>query len=202
MCLQWTLYQVVTNRPKSRFSADKKVGFLIKIETWINQNSVVTGIWTDPEKDKSLAVLFSEQSLVEKRYFNKIAVLYQGAGKRPQPIFPQCLLYVSSWFNIMPAPRRSSFFFKWFAKIAIFEFYFKHVKSSVGYENLHSNSPSHNKQTLKISWKSTGWFFQNKLLKKAIFPKNECYGRDDHDDHDEVVYKIPYRRARAWPSGL
>ena len=47
-----------------------------EIETWINQNSVVTGIWTDPEKDKSLAVLFSEQSLVEKRYFSKIAVLY------------------------------------------------------------------------------------------------------------------------------
>ena len=46
-----------------------------KIETWINQNSVVTGIWTDPEKVKSLAVLFSEQSLVEKRYFSKIAVL-------------------------------------------------------------------------------------------------------------------------------
>ena len=32
------------------------------------------------------------------------------------------------------------------------------LKSSVGYENLHSNSPSHDKQTLKIS--------QNKLLKK------------------------------------
>ena len=47
-----------------------------KIETWINQNSVVTGIWTDPEKDKSLAVLFSEQSLVEKRCFSQIAVLY------------------------------------------------------------------------------------------------------------------------------
>ena len=47
-----------------------------KIEAWIYQNSVVTGIWTDPEKDKSLAVLFSEQSLVEKRYFSKIAVLY------------------------------------------------------------------------------------------------------------------------------
>ena len=47
-----------------------------KIETWINQNSVVTGIWTDPENVKSLAVLFSEQSLVEKRYFSKIAVLY------------------------------------------------------------------------------------------------------------------------------
>ena len=47
-----------------------------KIETWINQNSVVTGIWTDPEKDNSLAVLFSEQSLVEKRYFSKIAVWY------------------------------------------------------------------------------------------------------------------------------
>ena len=46
-----------------------------KIETWINQNSVVSGIWIDPEKDKSLAVLFSEQSLVEKRYFSKIAVL-------------------------------------------------------------------------------------------------------------------------------
>ena len=30
VCLQWTLYQVVTNRPKSRFSAAKKVGFLIK----------------------------------------------------------------------------------------------------------------------------------------------------------------------------
>ena len=50
-----------------------------EIETWINQNSVVTGIWTDPEKDKSLAVLFSEQSLVEKRYFSKIAVLYISA---------------------------------------------------------------------------------------------------------------------------
>ena len=36
----------------------------------------MTGIRTDPEKDKSLAVLFSEQSLVEKRYFSKIAVLY------------------------------------------------------------------------------------------------------------------------------
>ena len=47
-----------------------------KIETWINQNSVVTGIWTYPEKDKSLAVLFSEQSLVENRYFSKIAVWY------------------------------------------------------------------------------------------------------------------------------
>ena len=47
-----------------------------KIETWINQNSVVTGIWTDPEKDRSIAVLFSEQSLVEKRYFSKIAVWY------------------------------------------------------------------------------------------------------------------------------
>ena len=33
-----------------------------KIETWINQNSVVTGIWTYPEKEKFLAVLFSEQS--------------------------------------------------------------------------------------------------------------------------------------------
>ena len=33
-----------------------------KIATWINQNSVVTGIWTFPEKDKFLAVLFSEQS--------------------------------------------------------------------------------------------------------------------------------------------
>ena len=44
------------------------------IETWINQNSVVTGIWTYPEKDKFLAVLFSEQSLSEKRYFSKIAV--------------------------------------------------------------------------------------------------------------------------------
>ena len=33
-----------------------------KIETWINQNSVVTGIWTYPEKDKFLAVLFLEQS--------------------------------------------------------------------------------------------------------------------------------------------
>ena len=30
VCLQWTLYQLVTNRPKSRFSAAKKVGFLIK----------------------------------------------------------------------------------------------------------------------------------------------------------------------------
>ena len=47
-----------------------------KIKTWINQNSVVTGIWTDPEKDKSLAVLISEQSLSEKRYFSKIAVWY------------------------------------------------------------------------------------------------------------------------------
>ena len=47
-----------------------------EIKTWINQNSVVTGIWTDPEKDKSLAVWSSEQSLVEKRYFSKIAVLY------------------------------------------------------------------------------------------------------------------------------
>ena len=28
--LQWTLYQLVTNRPKSRFSAAKKIGFLIK----------------------------------------------------------------------------------------------------------------------------------------------------------------------------
>ena len=35
----------------------------------------MTGIWTDPEKDKSLAVLLSEQSCVEKRYFSKIAVL-------------------------------------------------------------------------------------------------------------------------------
>ena len=33
-----------------------------KIKTGINQISVVTGIWTDPEKDKSLAVLISEQS--------------------------------------------------------------------------------------------------------------------------------------------
>ena len=33
-----------------------------KIKTWINRNSVVTGIWTDPEKDKFLSVLFSEQS--------------------------------------------------------------------------------------------------------------------------------------------
>ena len=24
------------------------------------------------------------------------ALIYQGAGKRPQPIFPQCLLYVTS----------------------------------------------------------------------------------------------------------
>ena len=46
-----------------------------KIETWINQNSVVTAIWTYPEKDKFLAVLFSEQSSVEKRCFSKIAVL-------------------------------------------------------------------------------------------------------------------------------
>ena len=47
-----------------------------KIKTWINQNSVVTGIWTDPEKDKSLAVLISEQSWVEKCYFSQIAVWY------------------------------------------------------------------------------------------------------------------------------
>ena len=36
----------------------------------------MTGIWTDPEKDKFLAVLLSKQSLVEKRYFSKIAVWY------------------------------------------------------------------------------------------------------------------------------
>ena len=30
VCLQKTLYQVVTNRPKSRFSATEKIGFLIK----------------------------------------------------------------------------------------------------------------------------------------------------------------------------
>ena len=62
VCLQWTLYQVVTNRPKSRFSAAEKSRVPNKIKTWINQNSVVTGIWTYPEKDKFLAVLFSEQS--------------------------------------------------------------------------------------------------------------------------------------------
>ena len=46
------------------------------MKTWINQNSIVTGIWTDPKKNKSLAVSLSEQSLVEKRYFSKIAVWY------------------------------------------------------------------------------------------------------------------------------
>ena len=30
------------------------------------------------------------------------------------------------------------------------------LKSSVGYEHLQGNSPLHDKQTLKISWKSTG----------------------------------------------
>ena len=36
-CLQRTLYQVVTNRPKSRFSATKKVGFLIKYKLELNK---------------------------------------------------------------------------------------------------------------------------------------------------------------------
>ena len=104
-----------------------------EIETWINQNSVVTGIWTDPEKDKSLAVLFSEQSLVEKRYFSKIAVLYQCAGKRtfatpkpnpnpPKPSFFKKKLVRKSQklkkqgvltVNIIPISQKS-------AKIAIF----------------------------------------------------------------------------------
>ena len=50
----------------------------------------MTGIWTDPEMDKSLAVLISEQPLVEKRYFSKNFVWYQCAGKRtfatPKPL--------------------------------------------------------------------------------------------------------------------
>ena len=46
-------------------------------------------------------------------------------------------------------------------------------KSFVGYENLRSNSPLRYKQTLKISFKSTGYFSHNKLLKKAIFPIRE-----------------------------
>ena len=42
------------------------------------------------------------------------------------------------------------------------------LKISVGYENLHSTSPSHDKQTLKISWKSAYLFFQGKSSKNAI----------------------------------
>ena len=82
-----------------------------KIETWINQNSVVTGIWTDPEKDKSLAVLFLEQSLVEKRYFSKIAVLYISAlasapSRPPNPtLTPQN--QASSKKNSFKSPKNS-----------------------------------------------------------------------------------------------
>ena len=53
----------------------------------------MTGIWTDPEKDKSLAVFFSEQSLVVKRYFSKIAVwyiylyIYLGPCQGPDPLY-------------------------------------------------------------------------------------------------------------------
>ena len=67
------------------------------------------------------------------------------------------------------------------------------LKSSVGYENLHGTSPSHDKQPLKISRKSTGQFSQNKLLKKAIFPKKYCYGRDDDHDHDDKIIN-PFSR--------
>ena len=42
------------------------------------------------------------------------------------------------------------------------------LKSSVGYENLHSTSPSHDKQTLKISWKSAKQIFQEKSSKIAL----------------------------------
>ena len=40
---------------------------------------------------------------------------------------------------------------------------------------------------MKIDW----IVFSNKLLKKAIFPKNYCYGRDD--DHDDKMVN-PFSR--------
>ena len=89
------------------------------------------------------------------------------------PYFFHCPLYVSSWFTIMPAPRRSSFFFQrpLYKNLVISEnrdfrvlFSSSMLKRSVGYENLHSNSPLRDKQTLKISWKSTGYFSHNKLF--------------------------------------
>ena len=42
------------------------------------------------------------------------------------------------------------------------------LKSSVGYENLNSTRPSHDKQTLKISWKSAKHIFQEKSSKNAL----------------------------------
>ena len=48
---------------------------------------------------------------------------------------------------------------------------FNMLKSSVGYKNLHSNSPWHDQQNLKISWKSASLFFHNKLLKKPFCQK-------------------------------
>ena len=45
------------------------------------------------------------------------------------------------------------------------------LKSSVGYENLHRNSPLHDKQTLKVSSKSTTPIFHYELSEKNIFPK-------------------------------
>ena len=42
------------------------------------------------------------------------------------------------------------------------------LESSVGYENLHNTSPPHDKQTLKISWKSAKQIFQEKSSKNAL----------------------------------
>ena len=69
------------------------------------------------------------------------------------------------------------------------------LKRFVGYENMHSNSPLRDKQTLEIIWKSTGYFFHNKLLKKANFPINKCYGRSDDldDDYDDKMVN-PFSR--------